>query len=389
MGKRRMRANGEGSVYRVGGHRRLHWCATVVVGWRPDGTPLRKARYANTRTEALARLGELQRERDLGLKGGNATVAEYLERWRASADVRARTRVNYEGAVRLYLVPLLGHRKLSALTPGEIREAIAGIDRSAKTRANILGTLRSALGQAVRDGILERNVAALVTAPKGTVRAATTLTAEQARTLIESVRGDRLFALYLLALHSGMRQGELLGCLWSDVDGLDIAGTAAPVRIHVRRALARIDGEYVRVPTKSVASQREILLGPSVMEALRRHRAGQRREQLAAGPAWRDRGLVFTRPDGEALNSRVVTLAFQGHLAKAGLPKATFHSTRHFAATTLVAQSGDLKMAQAVLGHANIGVTADVYSHVVEAQLQRAADVMEGILGAAAISTAI
>lgn len=385
-----MRANGEGSVYRVAGrNRRLPWCASVVIGWRPDGTPLRKARYGSTRTEAMALLAELKRERDLGLKGGNATVAEYLERWLASADLRARTRVNYEGTVRLYLVPLLGHRKLSALTVAEIREDLARIDRSAKTRANILGTLRSALGQAVRDGILERNVAALVTAPKGTVRAATTLTAEQARTLIESARGDRLFALYLLALYTGMRQGELLGSLWADVDGLDVAGTAAPVRIHVRRALARIDGEYVRVPTKSVASQREILLGPSVVEALRRHRAGQRREQLAACAAWRDRGLVFTRPDGEALNSRVVTVAFQRHLAEAGLPKATFHSMRHFAATTLVAQSGDLKMAQAVLGHANIGVTADVYSHVVEAQLQRAADVMEGVLSAAAISTAI
>ena len=385
-----MRANGEGSVYRVvGRNRRLPWCASVVIGWRPDGAPLRKARYGSTRTEAMALLAELKRERDLGLKGGNATVAEYVERWLASADLRARTRANYEGTVRLYLVPLLGHRKLSALTPGEIREALARIDRSAKTRTNILGTLRSALGQAVRDSILERNVAALVTAPKGTVRAATVLTAEHARTLIESVRSDRLLALYLLALSTGMRQGELLGLVWADVEGLDVAGTAAPVRIHVRRALARIDGEYVRVPTKSVASQREIVLGPTAVEALRRHRAGQRREQLAAGPAWCDRGLVFTRSDGEALNSRVVTVAFQRQLAKAGLPKATFHSMRHFAATTLVAASGDLKMAQAVLGHASIGVTADVYSHVVEAQLQRAADLMEGVLGAAAISTAI
>ena len=297
--------------------------------------------------------------------------------------------MNYEGAVRLYLVPLLGHRKLSALTPGEIREALARIDRSAKTRSNILGTLRSALGQAVRDSILERNVAALVTAPKGTVRAAIR-SRPTSRSPSSSQPGMTAWlALYLLALFTGMRQGELLGLLWADVEGLDAPGAMPPVRIHVRRALARIDGEYVRVPTKSVASQRDLVLRPTVIEGLRRHRAGQRREQLAAGPAWRDRGLVFSRSDGEALNSRVVTVAFQRHLAAAGLPKATFHSMRHFAATTLVAESGDLKMAQAVLGHANIGVTADVYSHVVEAQLQRAADIMEGVLGAAAVSTAI
>ena len=381
MGRQKTRGNGEGSVYKVTGDRRLHWCANITLGWRTDGRPIRKARYATSRAAALDKLKALRRERDLGLRGADQTLAEFLERWLASVDVRDRTLVNYAGACKLYLVPLLGHRKLLALTPGEIREALTSMQRerkdgttvplSAKTRGNVLGTLRSALSQAVRDGILERNPAALVAAPKGEAKPRATLTTEQVRMFLAAVKDDRLYALYVLALSTGMRQGELLGLKWEDVEG---------DRLHVRRALARIDGEYVRVPTKSASSRRDIVLGRLAVTALADHRRTQRREQLAAGPKWAERGLVFTRPDGEALNSRVVTLAFQDHLAAAKLPKVTFHSLRHWAATTLVASSGDLKMAQAVLGHSNIGVTADVYAHVVESQLRRAADLMEEAL---------
>lgn len=384
--KRKSRGNGEGTVYRAAGDRPRPWCAVVTVGWTADGRPVRRARFAASRTQALTLLRELRHARDIGLRGGNATVTEYLARWVADADLRPRTRDNYERGCRMYWAPLLGARRLSELTPVDIRAALATIPRAAKTRANILGILRAALAQAVRDGILERNPAALVAAPRGEPKPRGALNVEQVRRLLEATRHDRLYALFLLAATTGMRQGELLGLTWSDIEGN---------RVHVRRALARIDGEYVGVPVKTTAGLRDIVLGPSALAALDAHRARQAAEAAAAGlynphtrRGWRDRGLLFCRPDGEPLNSRVVTLAFQSHLAAAGLPKATFHDLRHFAATAMVAESGDLKMAQVVLGHSNIGVTADVYAHAVEAQLQRAATLMEGVVSATADSTA-
>ena len=385
----RSRGNGEGSVYQVKSRgRRLRWCASIVIGWR-DERPIRRARYASSRREALKALEDLRREHRLGLAGGDETVASYLRRWIASADLRPRTRVNYQIAAEKHLIEAIGGKRLAELRPADIRAAIAGIDRAAKTRANILGVLRSALADAERDGAIERNVAALVEPPRGQPHKRETLSAEQVRAFLDATATDRFRALYMLACATGMRQGEILGLRWTDIES---------ARLHVRLELARIDGEYVLAPVKTKSSVRDIILPPSVVTALDAHRVRQDEERAAAGPfdartnphGWLDRGLVFCRPDGEALNARVVTKAFQASLAAAGLPKVTFHSLRHFAVTSMVSVSGgDLKMAQVVAGHSTIGVTADVYAHAVDEQLRRAAALMEEILGPTAVSTAV
>jgi len=226
------------------------------------------------------------------------------------------------------------------LTPGslhaEIRVALAQVNRAAGTRTRILATLRSALADAVREGILERNPAAAVSPPRAAVRERVALTAEQARAFLAHVAGDRLYALYLLAIVTGMRQGELLGLAWDDIVGDRITVRAALAALVVRGAdgeplrdaKGRMIHEYVLVPPKSASGRRTIVLGETAVAALRSHKAHQAADRLASGPKWRERGLVFVRADGEALSASVVTHAFQSHLAAAGLPQMPFHSFR-------------------------------------------------------------
>lgn len=364
-----MRGNGDGTVFRDPNPRRkLPWRAEVTVGWTETGKPIRRARYAASRGRAMAALRELVRERDLGIVGPDTTLADYLAGWLTTLQVAPRTLVSYRGHVELYWAPSLGSRKLRSLTPADVRHALAVMGHSAGTRTRILATLRSALARAVRDGALERNVAMLVEPPRPVHRERPSLTAAEARAFLASVEGDRLYALYVLALVTGMRQGELLGLAWDDVEG---------DRITVRSALARLHGEYVLVPPKSASGRRDIVLGGTAVAVLRAHKARQAAERLASGTRWHDRGLVFVRADGEALSSSVVTHALQRHLAAAGLPVVTFHALRHTAASLLVEATGDLKMAQALLGHATVGLTADVYTHVQESQLRRAADALD------------
>jgi integrase len=386
----RVRGNGDGTVFRDPNPRRkLPYRAECTVGWTDAGRPIRKARYAASRKLAVKALADLLRERDLGLAGPDSTLSTYLAGWLETLDVAPRTRISYAHHVEAYWSPMLGERRIRALTPTEIRIALGQVEHSAGTRTRILATLRTALAAAVREGILERNPAASVSPPRRAVSERTALTAEQARAFLASVAGDRLSALYLLAIVTGMRQGELLGLAWTDIAGDRITVRSALASLVVygadgeplRDAKGRMIHEYVLVPPKSASGRRTIVLGETAVAALRAHKARQAAERLASGSAWRERGLVFVRADGEALSASVVTHAFQSHLAAAGLPRMPFHSLRHTAASLMVEATGDLKMAQAVLGHATIGLTADTYTHIQDSQLRRAASALDAVVG--------
>ena len=239
----------------------------------------------------------------------------------------------------------------------------------------IRGLLRQALGQAERWGLVARNVAALVDAPRQQRREITPLTLEQVRLFLGAARSDQLEALNAVAVAVGLRQGKALGLRWTDVD-FDGA------RLSVRTTLQFLDGKYAIRPPKTDRSRRTIALPLVAVDALRRHWARQAAERLAKGPEWaNDWDLVFTTETGRPLHGPTVTRRFQALLADHDLPRMRFHDLRHSCATLLLAQGVDLKAIQETLGHSTITTTMDVYEHMQDAMRREVATRMDAALG--------
>jgi integrase len=332
------------------------------------GLGARRWVYGKTREDVARRVTDALKATQDGLPipGETETVERFLTQWLEQTvrnKVRPVTFVSYATIVRLHVIPELGSVRLSRLTPAEVqkllnRKLAAGL--SPRRVEYIRSVLRQALGHAVKWGLVQRNVAALTDRPRPTRQDLRPLDAGQALHFLDSVRGDRLEALYTVALTLGMRQGELLGLRWDDVD---LRGDF----VHVRRSLVRIGGQFMLTEPKTDRSARR--LGPlpsTLMEALRAHKRRQTEEQLAA-PAWADWDLVFTTPSGQPLHSKSVTKAFQAHVAAAGLPRQRFHDLRHACASLLMAQGVHPRVVMEVLGHATISTTMNTYTHVTEA----------------------
>jgi integrase len=216
----------------------------------------------------------------------------------------------------------------------------------------------------VREEEIPRNVARNVRTGTPRPRRFEPLTADEARQFLTAVRGHRLHALLELALHTGLRKGELLGLRWEDLD-LD-AGTAA-----IRRTLQRTAaGGLTTLPTKTRASERRIALPARCVHSLKLHHEQQQRERATAGTTWQHDGHVFTTAQGRPVDPTNLTRAFITLLRKAGLRRIRFHDLRHSTATLLLEQGVELVVIKELLGHAHIGVTATIYAHV-RLRLQR------------------
>ena len=199
------------------------------------------------------------------------------------------------------------------------------------------------------------------------------MTPKQARTFLEAVKGDRLEALYRVALALGLRKGEALGLRWQDAD-LDGA------QLRVRYSMQRIEGKLQLVETKTKRSRRTISMPVSVVSALRLHRARQLQERLLAGAKWQDSSLIFTTTIGTPIDGRNVNRHFNAILKEAGLPKKHFHDLRHTCASLLLAQGVHPRVVMEILGHSTIGMTMNTYSHVIPALQQDAAALMDALL---------
>jgi integrase len=292
--KGRRRRAGEGSIYQRADGR---WVAAVRL---PDGA--RRYFYAKTQREAIDKLRASQRALDDGLPlgDGRLTVERFLHTWLESVRgaIRPSTYSSYELAVRR-LLPRIGRIRLAALDPAAVQHAYTALQDAGLAASSVRLThrvLHAALKQAVRWGLVGRNVTDLVRAPRPEAREMRTLTAEQLAALFSATEtaGDRLHALWVLLATTGLRLGEALGLRWEDVD---LTGG----RLTVTRALQRQRGQGMQfVEPKSAAGRRTVFLSQVAVAALRAHRARQLEERLAAGPLWEDIGLVFTTTPGHA-----------------------------------------------------------------------------------------
>ncbi len=371
---RKLRGHGEGNIYKRSDGR---WAARLSVGFS-QGKRSRRWVYGRTRAEVGAKLRSviLAHEQGLLVSPGRLTVQQFLTRWLSETvepKVRPRTFASYAQLCRLHIYPTLGPVSLRKLGPQQIQTLLNALQRSGlspRTVQYVRAVLRSGLAQALRWGVVSQNAAALVSGPRVPRKAVQTLDPDQARKLLEAMTGHRFGALVSVALGLGLRQGEALGLKWDAVD-LD-AGL-----LHVRVALQRVGRGWTLVEPKSERSRRSIALPAFAVSALQSHRVRQLEQRLLSGSAWKDQGFVFTNRDGGPLESRNVTKAFQRVLKESGLPALRFHDLRHTAATLLLAQGVDVRTIMETLGHSQISLTLNTYSHVLPKLQRQAADRMD------------
>ncbi|MDQ0809378.1 integrase [Streptomyces sp. B3I7] len=390
----RTRANGDGTVYQRKDGR---WEAAGYV-LAPGNTRKRVRVYGVTRKDAMAELTEkiAASNRGLPIAAADSTVSAYLAYWLDGVAVhylRENTHTRYAVSIRLHINPGLGAKKLARLTTRDVRTFLDGLRATCQCCAQkrdsvrrsccaigqccgkqlspltvtyVHAVLKSALEHAVREDELPRNVARNVKTTTPRPRRFQPLTAAEARQLLRAANGDRLHALYELALRTGLRKGERLGLHWEDLD-LD-GGTAT-----IHRSLQRTRSQDLTVlNTKTLASERRIALPTECISSLKIHQERQEEERQAAGTGWMDNGLVFTTPKGKPLDPGNLTRRFRRLLHSAGLRTIRFHDLRHSTATLLLEQGVDLVVIKELLGHAHICVTAGVYAHV-RLRLQRQA----------------
>lgn len=350
----------------------------------PDGTKRRYVygrKYGDVQRKLAEAMGDAAR--GIVVDDKNLTVSEYLDRFLEDVQrgsVRESTYSRDKYLITNHVKSALGRVKLKNLGAMHLQRLYrekqdAGL--SASTVQKVHHVLHKALAQAVRWDLIARNPSDAVKAPRPTTKEMRPLSAEEVRTLLEAAHGNRLEALYVLAVTTGMRRGELLGLKWSDVD-------LENGRLSIRRALTRTGNgkRFALAETKTKGSRRRtVKLTQRAVEALRSHLERQLAEIEAARDIYEDYGVVFTTEAGTPINpSNLRQRNFAPLLKKAGLPHIRFHDLRHTCATLLLSKGVHPKFVQELLGHATIAITLDTYSHVMPGMGDQTARAMDQVL---------
>lgn len=306
------------------------------------------------------------------------TLREFLhDEWLPAirAEMRPNTLESYREIVDAYLVPALGNIRLQDLAPSHLKTLYGVLADQATAPKKALSprtiryvhvTLHRALQDAVNWGRVPTNVAARVRPPKPRRPTMETWEADELRAFLLQVQGDRLYAAWILAATTGMRRSEVLGLHWRDIS-LDAA------RLAVRHALVLVDGRPALFEPKTAKGRRSVPLPPETVAALRAHRTAQLQERLAAGPAYQDSDIVFCQTDGHCLSPRGFTDMFQRRAKAAGVRRIELRELRHTFATLALRAGVHPKVVSEILGHANISITLDTYSHAIPAMQEEAA----------------
>jgi integrase len=385
----------EGSIFQRKDGR---WVGSLNLGWE-NGKRKRRHFYAATAAEVRDELLKARSDQSHGLPVASErqTVAKFLEGWlEHTLKNRAKPRSfeSFTTIVNKHIVPAIGRIRLDKLTPQQVQALLEKKREPYKTKtkagkviekhglspqsiASIRIVLRSALSQALKWGMVGRNVATLIDPPRIPRPQTHVIDADGARKLLEVARGERFEAILVLAVTLGLRRGEILGLRWSDVDFESCS-------IRVNQALQRVGGKLQVTEVKTERSRRVVAVPDSVVRALKIRRAKQAQERLLAGLKWKDsdRDLIFTNPTGGPLEPITLHRDFKRLLRTAELPAETrFHDLRHTAASLLLAEGVHLRMIMELLGHSSISLTANTYAHVMPAAMREVADRMESILG--------
>jgi len=342
----------------------------VTVGYDARGRQKRKTIYAKTKAEAERKLLELLVKYGAGQAAdpGRVTLAEHLERWHAYKEARVKptTLAGYTNLVKNHIVPEIGQVRLAKLSAYHIEQLYQtmlarGLSAQMVNLAHVV--LNNALGLAVRWGTLDRNPAAAVDPPRPTPTEPAYWTPEQAVAFLEVARGHRLYALFYLALVTGMRRGELLGLQWPDVDlerGV----------LQIRRNLTVAAGRVVLTTPKSSRSRRGLYLSREAVAVLREHKRLQAEEWERAGSLWRHDcpPWVFASTVGTYTMPRNLYRSFKSLISNAGVPEIRFHDLRHTYVSLERARGTQIEVISSRVGHSRVSFTLQAYRHLYEAE---------------------
>ncbi|PRY46604.1 site-specific integrase [Umezawaea tangerina] len=381
------RANGEGSIYP---HR--NGFAAYVWVQTPTGDKKRKYVYGKTREEVHGKWLKLHQAAKNGPVASSVPRLDaFLAYWLTDVIKPNRaplTFVNYELFCRLYIIPGIGDRRLDRLQVREVQQWINKIPSvcqccaqgkdarrdkksrrccalgacchaspSARTISDVRACLRSALNYAIREELITRNVAELVSLPVVRKRKGKAWTSDEARAFLESARNGRdpMYAGYVLAVVLGMRKGEILGLTWDavDFDNLELA---------INHQLQRAGGELLHRETKTEASDDTLPLPVIVVAALRLRKAAQEADRKAAGAAWQASDLVFTTAFGNPVDPRNFNRSWDRRLVRSEVRRITIHDGRRSCATLLVDLDVHPRVIMRILRHAQFAVTMEIYT---------------------------
>lgn len=371
MAKRRYK---EGTIYQKPNGK---WRAQIVLnGGRLSVT-------AATRTEAQAwlRATRNQIESGLTLQGAKTTYGEFLSEWLATTQHRLTigTHYSYSQLAKKYILPTLGKIKLRDLNPSAIQrfynqKVAEGVGLRTVQKAHTV--IHASLNAALKMGLIGRNPDDATQPPKPTHKEMRFLNQGEVKRLLETSKriNDRNFALYFIAIVTGMRQGELLGLKWENVDlekGI----------LNVKFSLTRLPGGSLKMQKpKTKSSERSVKLGKESIAVLIDQKKRLRQEEEKSNGVWQETGHVFTSSVGTPIDPTNLTRQFNHLLKEAGLDRVRFHDLRHTAASLMLNNGVDVLVASRRLGHAKPSITLDVYGHLIPSIQAEAADVMDRLV---------
>lgn len=318
---------------------------------------------------------------------GALTVGEFCEQWLRGMKptIRAKTHESYTSMLTHHVVANVGKVKLANLKPHHITGLYADLMEngsrrgktpkglSARTVNYVHRIFKHAMSDAVRWGLLTKNPVDLVDPPRPRHTEMKAWNPQEARIFVESVADDRLSALWVLLISTGLRRGEALALKWADID-FDRCTVA------VRRTHSTVGYEVITEEPKTARSRRVVSIDRKTLDALRIHRKDQVGERLLVGPAWEEHDFVFTTPIGTPLQPDDVSKVFNKIVAGLDVPRIRLHDLRHTMATIALAAGVHPKIVSERLGHATVSMTLDIYSHVIQGMQAEAAEMIGDLL---------
>ena len=369
-----------------------YWEARYTVGFDPGtGKQVQKSVSGKTQKEVAQKLKELTAALDAGtyIAPSKVTVGQWLDIWQQDylVNVRPSTVTSYEATIRNHIKPRIGAIRLESLTTHDIQEFYNSLRLpsenrkalSAKTIKNIHGILHHALQQAMLNNYIRTNPSNSCVIPRATKKKVKPLNEYQIADFLKAIKGHKYESMFLVALFTGIRQGEVCGLQWECVD-FDDGTILIDKQLQSLRATTRGDSEkYTLVPTKN-GKGRTITAAPYVMELLWKTKQSQNANRKLWGNAFQENDLVFTDELGNRITPQALYRAFKIIVTESGMPMVRFHDLRHSYAVISLKSGDDVKTVQENLGHATAAFTLDTYGHVTEKMKKDSANRMEAFI---------